>query len=937
MMRTEWETMKSSKGKSWWLSAFVVTIAVLNFSGCSRVVGYTEQERLQRAKDFRGEGKLQSSVIELKNALQKNPDNAQARWLLGEIYVDLGQAADAESELLKAKELGVPEESLKVPLGKALLAQGRYQRVLSDIKVGRESPPAVQAKITTLRGQAQFGLGQLDQACASFSQSLEIDNSHVPAYWGLAQCAAAKGNLGESRARLEQALKLDDKNSDTWSLLGNLERVSNNVAAAEAAYASALKYKPDNTDALLGRAAARIAEKRTDEASQDIDAVLKIARRDPVANHLRGVIYYGRGNYADAKTSFETALVGNPGYLPSILWLGYTDYAQKDYTQAERQFALYLRQDPGAVQVRALLALSQVRTGRKEAAQEALGLLRDVKFEDAPSLAALGQAHMLLGETDVAAQYFQQVVAKMPEQAEPRVDLATALLQKGESDKAVAQLDKAIALSPGNTQANEELIQALIQKKEFDKALAAIDAFQARQPKSPIPHHYRGLIAFQRNDAALAEAEFLKAWELEPGDPRTGNNLAMLALRKGQIQQARDYYQKVLERHNDDLRTLLALYDLELRAKRPDEARKILERAFAKYPTAPQVATLIARSYVAAGQPLKALEVTQAAARANPDDTGLLDARGLAYLMSGDSVNALDSYKRVVKLHPDSAEAVFKLGNAQTALKDPMARASLTRALKLAPAHVGAKLALAQLDLQEGKTDEALRLSREVKKEHPEVVEGVLLESETLARQKKFPEALRVLEQAQKAQPTSEQLSFALANLRWMSGDKEESLRIVREWQEQHPDDASAAIRAAQAYLSFGLEPQAAEAYEKALKLSPSDATVLNNLAWLSQKTDPKRALQLAEKANTLKPDDAGVADTLGWLLLEQGETGRGLEQLQKAFQLAPQNPSIHYHYAVALVRAGQREKARRELESLLASQKRFPQEVEARSLLGRL
>jgi Flp pilus assembly protein TadD len=216
-------------------------------------------------------------------------------------------------------------------------------------------------------------------------------------------------------------------------------------------------------------------------------------------------------------------------------------------------------------------------------------------------------------------------------------------------------------------------------------------------------------------------------------------------------------------------------------------------------------------------------------------------------------------------------------------------------------------------------------------------VEAVLLESQALARQKKSPEALKVLELAQKAQPASDRLAFALANLRWVSGDKDGSLRIVAEWQKQHPDDVSAAIQAGQAYLSFGRQTEAAEAYEKALKLAPSDPMVLNNVAWLSQKADPKRALELAEKANTLKPDDAGISDTLGWLLLEQGVTGRGLDLLQKAFQLAPQEPSIHYHYAVALVKSGQREKARRELERLLASQKSFPQEAEARSLLGRL
>ena len=84
--------MKSIKRKDRWVCALAVSAALLSFGGCDRVGGDTEQAHLQRAKDFKAEGKLQSSVIELKNTLQKNRDNAEARWLLGAIYVDLGQA-----------------------------------------------------------------------------------------------------------------------------------------------------------------------------------------------------------------------------------------------------------------------------------------------------------------------------------------------------------------------------------------------------------------------------------------------------------------------------------------------------------------------------------------------------------------------------------------------------------------------------------------------------------------------------------------------------------------------------------------------------------------------------------------------------------------------------------------------------------------------------
>ena len=89
--------MKSMKRKDRWICALAVTAAVLGLGGCD-LRGDTEQAHLQRAKDFKTEGKLQSSAIELQNALQKNPESAEARWLLGEVYLDLGQAPEAEQE-----------------------------------------------------------------------------------------------------------------------------------------------------------------------------------------------------------------------------------------------------------------------------------------------------------------------------------------------------------------------------------------------------------------------------------------------------------------------------------------------------------------------------------------------------------------------------------------------------------------------------------------------------------------------------------------------------------------------------------------------------------------------------------------------------------------------------------------------------------------------
>src|SRR5208282_4355982 len=48
----------------------VLIAALLALAGCDLTTG---QEHVQRASEFRAQGKLDSAVIELKNALQKNP------------------------------------------------------------------------------------------------------------------------------------------------------------------------------------------------------------------------------------------------------------------------------------------------------------------------------------------------------------------------------------------------------------------------------------------------------------------------------------------------------------------------------------------------------------------------------------------------------------------------------------------------------------------------------------------------------------------------------------------------------------------------------------------------------------------------------------------------------------------------------------------------
>src|ERR1700690_1187715 len=157
------------------LTAILVFAAGISLPACHRDSNLTEQERIQRAKDFEDKGNLTASILELKNAIQKNPNSPQARLLLGQIYLKAGMGEEAEKELTKAEKLGVNHETIQIQLGEALILMGEYKRVLAEIQAGSQTSKINLARIQQIRADALINQGKIIDACNLYQQSLATD------------------------------------------------------------------------------------------------------------------------------------------------------------------------------------------------------------------------------------------------------------------------------------------------------------------------------------------------------------------------------------------------------------------------------------------------------------------------------------------------------------------------------------------------------------------------------------------------------------------------------------------------------------------------------------------------------------------------------------------------------------------------------------------
>ena len=906
-------------------------------SGCDRASSLTEQEHIQRAKDFEDKGNLKGSIIELKNVLQKNPGSVQARLLLGQIYLKAGMGAEAEKELSQAEKLGVNRESIKLQLGEALLLMGEYKRVLDEIQPGAQTSATNLARVLQLRADALFRQGKLNEACTMYQQSIDTHTNYPPTFWGLAQCAVAERDMKKAKVWLDSALKIKDKQATTWVYIGDWEKLNQNSPGALVAYSSALHLEPNNLEALQNRAILNLSIGQLQPARQDIEKINVLAPKSAGALYLEALLSFNQQKYADARDDLQNVFKVAPDHMPSVLLAGSTFYALGSYQQAESYLNRFLINYPAHAYARRILAATKIKQNQPDIALETLAPLLSPGTQDVQALALAGKAYLIKGESARASEFFDKAAAIDPKNASIHTQLGLIQLATGNAQLAITTLEAAAALDANQVQADSLLILAYLDRKQYDDALAAIDVMEKKTPSSAIPHNFRGNAYLGKHDLASARKSFEKALSIDPAFFPAAASLAQLDMRDKKPEAARKRFENVLAKNENDLQAMLALAQLAAIDKKEQVSIKWLEKAAKAHPNALRPRQLLVTYYLGKKEYQKASTYAREGLVNNPDNPVALDLLGTTQLAAGENENALATYKRLTEKAPGSAEAHYKLAQLLESAGNPeAARKSLSKALEIRPDFRLAADALMDMTVKAGNPDEALRIARQIQSTQPKSPFGLTREGDILAGMKRYKEAVKAYEKASLL-GSNTPLMIKWHHAASLAGDSTSADTRLTQWLRAHPKDFAARSYLAQTYLHTGKNPEAITQYEELLRQAPQDIVSLNNLASLYQQQKDPRALPTAERAYKLAPQNPAVLDTLGWVLTNSGQPGRGLKLLQKAIAGAPAEASIRYHLAVAYAGSGDKAQAKKELEQLLKGTQKFPEHDAAQALLIKL
>jgi cellulose synthase operon protein C len=888
------------------------------------------------AKDYLAKRDFNASIIQLKNALQKDPQNAEARYLLGLASLENGDVVSADIQLQKAAELGWNTDEMAIALARAMLAKGAAGEVVAQFATKKLSSPELQAELAALVGAAQLDRNQRKEAETAIREALALDPGNVAANLGAARLAAVERKFGDALAKADKALARSPSSPQALLLKAELLATQGDSEAAEKGFRDAVGAAPSEVALRLRLVAHLVRYRQLEKAAAAVAELTAVAPKHPGSRYAEALVFFAQSRFPAAREALQQVLAVAPEDVPSLTLAGMAALQVGALPEAESHLRKALLKAPHALGAKRLLATTHLRMGRTELAMTEVQELLGRAGKDPNVLALAGEAYLANGDLAGAARHFEQAKALAPENAALQTRLAQMRFAAGDQQRGIAELEAASASDPQAYQADLALVANYLRQRQPDKALEALNTLEKKQPDSPLTHSLRGHALTLKGDAAGARASFERAVKLRPNYMPAIGALARLDLAQNKTEAAKRRYEAVLKTDPGNEQALSGLAVL-LRVTGADakQIERLLQQSVTANPASPSARVALINFHLRSRDFKAALAAAQEAQAALPNNAAVVQALGVAQLAAAEMRQAMATFARLGEMLPKSPEPHVLLASAHLAAKQPdEAIKSLRNALALRPDLAKAHRDIAAIYVATGRAEEALREAKSVQAAHPAQPLGYVLEGEIQAAQKNWDSAERLYRDALK----KFDLPLLVARLHAVmdaAGKRAEADALAESWIEAHPKDTAVLAYLADRDIAAKRYDRAVKRYGSALERQADNPLLLNNLAWAMSRLKQPKALAYAERAHELAPNNPAIMDTLGWMLSESGQNERGLELLARATNIAPQAHEIRLNFAKSLMKAGRTKAAREELEALAKLDSRLPVQQEAASLLA--
>jgi tetratricopeptide (TPR) repeat protein len=423
---------------------------------------------------------------------------------------------------------------------------------------------------------------------------------------------------------------------------------------------------------------------------------------------------------------------------------------------------------------------------------------------------------------------------------------------------------------------------------DYDKAKMSYLNVVRLDPQNALAFERIGAMWLDEGAPLRAVAFLARASTLEQNNAEYRIRLARSYLALGRLAEAKKESLKVLEIAPGSDDAIIALTEATQTKEDVEEAGRLLQ----KFPKKDGLTYYLASANLFLHQgDLSAAENALRQALANdPKSAAAHTAMGDLYLLRNDSNQAGEEFKKAAEVAPIRSMdrlkyAAFKSGTGDT----EEARKVSSEMTEKAPDYLPGWCLLGELELKDKKYDEALSLLQNVFSRDPENLDGRRLESQVLLAKGDTKKAIETLERLNQTYPDTPLIKYELARAYLSNNSLNQAKMMLDQAISTNPNYADAILLLADINVRSGHSEAAIEPMTRLLKRNPElrPAALLLAAAYGALDRFDDAAVITGEQAK-LAPRDPQAQMALGLTLRQAKRNGEARQAFEKAAELVP-------------------------------------------------
>jgi len=585
-----------------------VTKAIQHYREALRLDPKNSQIFEELTELYVNSNRLSDAVTQAEEVLKSDPENLDARRMLGRIYTRMigeGQNGRVDDRYVKRAIDQYQQITQKDPKdAESWVMLGRLYRVSND------SPNSEKA----------------------YNAALAADPNNEDAMTGLAMLYA---DLGDTKKAIEKLKSVTDKspNERTLAILAEQYEQLKDYKDAAAALKKALEMAPDNMRLARGLAQDLMFSDQLDEALKLYQEIGAEDPRDWETQVNIARIYQAKHDTANARAAIDKAKKASPDNLE-------VRFQDAELLKTEG------KNDEAMATLKSMLSDTSRRSYSKAEADARSRILEEFgivsrgagKYDQAVDafrqLSALGSDYALRGSIQLIDTYRQSkdyptalkeadaAIKKFPDKPGLKVERATVLADEGKLDEGAAELK---GIQDQQTQlALAQLYEKAKRYPDMGKALDAAEKLAQGEDDKETIYFMRGAMYERMKQYDQSEAAFRKVLVINPDNAEALNYLGyMLADRNVRLEEAQKLIQKALDQVPNNGAFLDSLGWVYFRQGKLTEAQDMLVQAIERIGDDPTVHDHLGDVYFKLGKTKDAVAQWQASLqqyRKSPDE-----------------------------------------------------------------------------------------------------------------------------------------------------------------------------------------------------------------------------------------------------------------------------------------------------------------------------